>query len=386
MLKAPYIDKNEFFGNEAYKNISKIIQTGGYKKLLVITGKKSYQISGLKNVLESQLYNVDYITINDFEVNPKYSDILRIGKSLSATKFDLIVAGGGGSVIDFAKGLNVYLSTQQNNGQNGIVNSSLLKAKFLPMVAIPTTAGTGSEATHFAVVYIDKKKVSVAHEALRPKYAIIDPRFCYKSPKYITACCGFDALCQAIESYWSINASIRSKKHAKKAIALITNSIVKATMQDCHKAREELSLGSFLAGKAINISKTTAPHALSYSLTSYFKIPHGHAVALTLGKFFTINESEKLHKDLTKNIDLKVHLENLNEIKKNMGWLNRPNFESEWLNLMKECGLDTEIGELRNSGVSLEDLINSVNEERLSNHPIKITKKIISEIYSQLLA
>ena len=385
MFPKPFIEKNELFGTGSIKNVAEIIKINRFKRLLVITGNQSYQSSGLKKALEPQLKNTEYLIVNDFEVNPKYEDIKRIGKSLEAKKFDLIIAGGGGSAIDFAKCLNVYLSTKKNNDRDGIIDSSLLKGKFLPMMAIPTTAGTGSEATHFAVAYINKIKISIAHEALRPQYAIIDPVFCYASPRYISACCAFDAMCQAIESFWSKNATDNSKKFAEKAIQLISTNIVKAIQEDCHKARDNLSLGSFLAGKAINISKTTAPHALSYSLTSFFKIPHGHAVALTLGKFFTLNESYELQHSISKKIGLINHVNNLKEIKAHLGWHDQLSFEAQWQKLMLECGLEIKIPKENMPNVDLGDLIQSVNEERLSNHPVKITRKIISEVYAQLI-
>ncbi len=384
MDRFSYIDKNEFFGVGAINNIEKIVEKDNFENLLVVTGRKSYETSGLKKFLSPLLKNKEHTIINDFEVNPKYEDIKRIGKFLKTKKLDLIIAGGGGSVIDFAKGLNVYLSTSSKDGQDGILNSELLKGNFLPMIAVPTTAGTGSEATHFAVAYVNEKKISIADKGILPKYAIIDPRLCYNSPVYITACCAFDALCQAIESFWSRNATPKSKKYSKQAISLIKNNLAQTINNNCLKSRDNLSFGSFLAGKAINISKTTAPHALSYSLTSFFNIPHGHAVALTLGIFFSINESTKFHQNISNQVGLKNHLKNLNEIKQMMGWAKNSNFEAEWAKFMIECGLETKILKNQFSDIKLEDLIDSVNEDRLSNHPIKISKKEISNIYKQL--
>ena len=384
MFPIPFIEKNEFFGSGAIKNVAEIIKINSFKRLLVITGNQSYQSSGLKRVLEPQLKNTEYLIVSDFEVNPKYEDIKRIGKSLEAKKFDLIIAGGGGSAIDFAKCLNVYLSTKKNVDRDGIIDSSLLKGKFLPMMAIPTTAGTGSEATHFAVAYINKIKISIAHEALRPKYVIVDPELTYNSPSYISACCGFDALSQAIESLWSKNSTGESRLYSEKAISLIASSITDAVNNNCYKARENLSFGSFLAGKAINISKTTAPHALSYSLTSAFNIPHGNAVAMTLGQFFTINNNKEFYKNVSKKIGIANHQENLLKIKENMGLGPNENFESHWLNLMKSCGLETKIKNVENNQSQINQLTQTVNTDRLSNHPIKIAPEIISSIYSKL--
>jgi len=386
MIKNKFFNKNEFFGLGSIYNLSKIIKKNNFKQILVVTGKKSYQSSGLKNFLAPLLKDTEYLIKNDFDINPKYKDIKRIGSSLKSMKFDAIIAGGGGSVIDFAKCLNVYLSTCNDYDQDGIINPLLIKGEFLPMIAIPTTAGTGSEATHFAVAYIKNEKISVANKELRPQYAIIDPVFCFGSPSYISACCAFDALCQAIESYWSKGATTQSKKFAKEAIILISTNIVKAIQADCHLSRESLSKGAFLAGKAINISKTTAPHALSYSLTSHLDIPHGHAVALTLGKFYTLNKSIESQKKTLNISGLKKHLRNLEDIKKFMGWTMESCFELEWSKLMIQCGLDLKIDVSNLKNITLDTFTTSVNKERLSNHPLEISEKIISKIYSELFS
>ena len=252
------------------------------------------------------------------------------------------------------------------------------------MVAIPTTAGTGSEVTHFAVAYIDGIKVSVAHKSLVPKYAIIDPTYTYGSPPYLTACCAFDALCQAIESYWAINATEESKQYAKQAIILIKNNIIAAIQKNCFEARDKLSEGSFLAGKAINISKTSAPHALSYSLTSKFNIPHGHAVALTLGYFFEINNDKKFQQNISNEIKLDEHKKNLKDIKYYLGWEHKTNFNQEWSKLMIKCGLESKIKNTMKSIDILNNLSEEVNAERLSNHPINISKKMIFDVYKNL--
>lgn len=383
MTKIPFIEKNEFFGAGSILNVSKILNEGNFKHLLLVTGNESYKNSGLKKSLEPQIKNIDFKRINDFEINPKYEDIERIGQSLRSTKFDFIIAAGGGSVIDFAKCLNAYLSTEGHKGAEEIIKESPMN-QALPMLAIPSTAGTGSEATHFAVMYINKKKFSISNINLRPKYVIVDPEFTYNSPSYITACCSFDALSQAIESLWSKNSTDESRLYSEKAISLISSSMTEAINKNCSEARANLSFGSFLAGKAINISKTTAPHALSYSLTSTFNIPHGNAVAMTLGQFFTINNDKKFYKHVSKKIGVRNHQENLLKIKENMGLELDENFELHWLNLMKRCGLKTKIKNVEKDGFTIKQLTQTVNIDRLSNHPIRIGPEIISSIYSKL--
>ena len=377
-------NENVFYGKDSLKNLTKIMELESASNILLISGKKSFKTSGLESKLQILLKDKTLTIVNNFEINPKYEQIIQIGDEIKYKKIDLIIAAGGGSVIDFAKCMNIYLSSWTSDGADGIIDKTLLPSNFLPMVAIPTTSGTGSEATHFAVAYIEGIKVSIAHELLTPTYAIIDPSLTYGSPPYVSACCAFDALCQAIESFWSVCATQDSQKYAKAAIILIKNNMVKAINLDCIESRNRLSEGAYLAGKAINISKTTAPHALSYSLTSNFSIPHGHAVALTLGYFFEINELNKNKTNVSKGVNLNELTNNITEIKTLLGW-GKYNFLSEWRQLMVECGLYTHIKIDREPKYFINNLANSVNLERLSNHPIKITQNTISDIYSKIL-
>ena len=157
-----------------------------------------------------------------------------------------------------------------------------------PLVCIPTTAGTGSEATHFAVIYVDGKKKSIASQQLLPDVVILDPQLTDNMPAYVSACSGFDALCQA--TYWSRAATPLSQLYAALTIKVLIVELPQAVNSNSRLVRDKMQMAANWAGKAINISKTTAPHAMSYVITQEFGIPHGHAVALTLGKFFTLHE------------------------------------------------------------------------------------------------
>ena len=153
----------------------------------------------------------------------------------------------------------------------------------VPLVALPTTAGTGAESTQFAVCYIDGVKHSISDETILPDVAILYPPFTYGNGRYLTSCTGFDALAQAIEAYWNIYATDESDEYALKAIGLIYGLLPKTDLDE--EDRADLLLGANLAGRAINITRTTVPHALSYTLTSKYGYPHGHAVALTFPFF-----------------------------------------------------------------------------------------------------
>src|SRR5207248_4789041 len=125
-------------------------------------------------------------------------------------------------------------------------------------------------------------KYSVCHEFLLPDIAIVDPILTHKMSPRLTAITGMDALSQAIESYWSIHSTEESKGYAREAIRIIVDQLPKAVNEPTNDSRLAMARASHLAGKAINVTRTTAPHALSYALTSRFGVPHGQAVSLTL--------------------------------------------------------------------------------------------------------
>jgi len=197
---------------------------------------------------------------------------------------DLIIAVGGGTIIDIAKIISIAYSNGCEKVEEVLSDRTL--ANRLDLIFIPTTAGTGSEATSFAVVYRDKVKISIDHQSLLPAYVVLDPLLLRSLPVPILNSTVLDALAQAIESIWARGGTEESREYAKEAIGLILDHL------DKENTIERLSgfqVASHLAGKAINISKTTLPHSISYPVTSHFGVPHGIAVFLTLAKAAELN-------------------------------------------------------------------------------------------------
>ena len=205
--------------------------------------------------------------------------------------FDYTICIGGGSVIDFAKLVNIGLHNDQvfTNFPNHI-NEVEKGNKF---IAIPTTSGSGTEATHFAVLYHNLKEFSISHKFLYPDVVFLDSTLTYSINSYQTAISGIDAFCQAIESYWSINSTEESLKYSLSSLKLILKFLHKAVNNNCRISKKNMIYASYLAGKAINISKTTGAHALSYFLTTNYNIPHGQAVALTIAEWYSYNINNK---------------------------------------------------------------------------------------------
>lgn len=291
--------QEEYFGFKCVDNLKAILHKRVIENIFMVTGKNSFCACGADTALNEILGSKNVYRFSDFMKNPQLSDVEKGIDCFNKNKCDAVIAVGGGSVIDMAKLINIF-AFQEEDAINYIKGKRKINNKGKFFIAIPTTSGSGSESTNFAVVYIDKIKYSVVHENMLPDVAIIDPQFTTKLPSRVTATSGMDALCQAIESYWSVNSTIESKKYAKEAIKLAMDNLSKAVNDPTRISRENMAKAAHLAGKAINISKTTASHAISYPITAYFNVSHGHAVGLTIGDFliynYNVNENDIVDK------------------------------------------------------------------------------------------
>ncbi|MFW9990352.1 MAG: iron-containing alcohol dehydrogenase [Candidatus Odinarchaeota archaeon] len=208
----------EYIGFNSINKLGKILEENSFNKIFLITGKQSFEKTKIKKVIFKILEKYDFIQFNDFSPNPKKNDIKNGLELFKKDSFDLIISIGGGSVLDMGKCISI-LATNTGSLEEYILKKKKINNKGIPLIRIPTTAGSGSEATHFAVVYMDKKKFSLlSPDYMQPEYVIIDPQFTYDLPRKLTAISGMDAFTQAIESFWNINSTSDSKDYSKKAI------------------------------------------------------------------------------------------------------------------------------------------------------------------------
>jgi alcohol dehydrogenase len=356
------------FGTNSLDNLENFLKEKNPKSIFLVTGKNSYLKCGAKIKLDPILKNYKHIRFFDFEENPKIQDVEKGILLFNEHNCDLTIAIGGGSAIDIAKLIN-SLSNIPNDLEETIKSNRLEQRPF-PFVAIPTTAGTGSEATHFAVMYINGEKYSFAHKYILPDYVIINSEFTYSTPAYLTACTGADAFCQAMESMWATGGSAESKGYAEKAIILVWNNLVEAVVNNNYAAKDAVMEGAYWAGKAINISKTTASHALSYKMTSLFNVPHGHAVAITLVNVMKVNY-DYAKEDIQQILSL-ISAEDLSD-----GVLKIKNF---W----HQIGLCMKLSQLGIEESQISKLSNC-NLERLKNNPALLSKDFIEKLFRSLI-
>lgn len=269
-------------GIASLQELPALIKKYNAKKTLLVTGKGSYAACGAAEVIDPIFAPGSVIRFSDFAVNPKIEDAERGTQIARDAGVDLILAVGGGSPMDMAKLIKAFYADPSKavaltKGEVQMTDPGL------PLIAVPTTAGSGSEATHFAVAYIGKDKYSLASPYLLPEEIILDGRLLASSTPYQRACNGLDALAQAIESAWAAGSTEESRGYSWEAIEKLMRHLPAVVAQNADDAAfQDMIVSANLAGRAINISKTTAAHAWAYGLTGHHDVPHGHAVWLTL--------------------------------------------------------------------------------------------------------
>ena len=256
-------------------------RTAGGKVLLVTDA--SYPFLSIKDDVEA--LPIQAVPFSGFTSNPVFEDVCQGVRLCLDEGCDAILAIGGGSAIDVAK--CIKLAVLAEAGIRSLIPplvSSRVAAdgSRLPLIAIPTTAGTGSESTHNAVMYYEGAKQTVTNDAILPDVALLEPAVLRTLPLYQKKCTLLDALCQGIESWWSVHSTDESKAYARTAVETIIAHADDYLTRGDAAAAAHIMLAANYAGRAINISATTAPHAMSYKLTSLYHLPHGHAVALCL--------------------------------------------------------------------------------------------------------
>ena len=286
------------FGNETVVNSTDQILNLLGKNIFVITDQGLTEL-GLYDKTIKKLQSYSNINIfNKVESDPLKSTLLKAFQEATDFKSTGVLGFGGGSSMDVAKLVSLLLGSNQNIDTIWGVNNA--KGPRIPLVLIPTTAGTGSEVTPISIITMDdKEKKGVSSKLILPDLAILDPSLTINLAPNITASTGIDAMVHAIEAYTSINPNNNpiSKMLSIEALKLLGSSI-KTAVFDGHNinARSNMLLGSMLAGKAFANSPVAAVHALAYPIGGLFNISHGLSNSLVLTnvmKFNSKNEETK---------------------------------------------------------------------------------------------
>ena len=360
------------------EDLKNFVNDKSFHRVFVLCGKKSFQISGAQELFKKIVFGKEIKLFFKNSELPVLEELVDIIEKIRKFKPDLILAVGGGAVIDYAKIANVV--DLRSDLADLIVNYSYpFKNKYTKLAVIPTTAGSGAEVTSNAVIYVDGIKHSFESKLLIPDHFFLIPEFLVTAPKKIKSSAGFDAIAQALESLISKKSNEESVEYATKSLKISINSYIAFLNDPNLKNATEMSISSNLAGKAINISKTTAPHAASYPFTSLFNISHGHAVSLFFERFFKFNydnfDKSETSFDLKKRFDLIFSLFDVPNIN---------DFNSKISLIKNQAKLEDNLTKLNiDINQSSENIFKGINLLRLGNNPVKINGKDILNIISK---
>ena len=369
------------------EELKSFFQEHSFRRIFLVAGSSFSKLPIGEELQElfSEL-NIAFYHFSDFRANPRLEEVEEGIKAFSAFRGDSILAVGGGSALDTAKCIKLFTGLSKDR--------SYLEQEYrendIPLLVHPTTAGTGSESTPFAVIYQDGEKCSVEHESIYPKYRIEDARSLRSLPMYQKKVTLLDALSHAMEAIWSKYSNEDSRAYGQKAISLIlTNYKAYLSLENENNAKaqgkassaedssrsvlESIAEAANLAGKAIAVTKTTAGHALSYKLGSIYQLPHGLATAMVNRALYPFMCREK---------NRMTDPENLLFLAKCFS----AETEEEGAKRYREILEDLEIiPTLSVKAGDLENLVAAVNPERLSNHPIALREEDIGLLYKEIL-
>ncbi len=361
-----------------------ILKEVGCKKLFLVVDS-SYPFLNIKDAIES-LPVKERVMFSDFTPNPLYEQVSNGIGLLKSEECDTILAVGGGSAIDVAKCIKLAVLAEEGNAAiiPPLVSQRLpIDGTQIPFIAIPTTAGTGSESTHNAVMYYEGAKQTVTNDGVLPDYAILEPSVLKTLPLYQKKCTMMDALCQGIESWWSVNSTEESYEYSRKTIELIMANWRAYIFENSEEAATNIMLGANYGGRAINITATTAAHAMSYKITSLYKFPHGHAVAVCLPEIW---QYMLCHMDKCIDSRGSEYLSSIfQRIATAMGCVTPSDAISLFRKMLTDMEMSNPTSAISHRTSDIEILSKSVNPIRLKNNPIELKEEAIESLYELII-
>lgn len=368
---------------EDHQRVSNAIRYFDYREQLVLVGRPYgemlreilrkddtvFVVCGktLKADIQYQLANYQADFFDEVTPNPSYDTIARGVQRFCSGTYSVIVSIGGGSAIDTAKCIKLFATMRHK--------SDFLENRFgyspVKHIAIPTTAGTGSESTCFAVMYYENKKLSIDHGSALPDIALLDAELLKTLPDYQKKSTLLDALCQSIESIWAAAATEESIAYAKGCMEEILANY-RDYLNNSTAALQPMLQAANLSGKAINLTRTTAPHAMSYRLASMYHISHGHAVALCMAPILDI-----MYYHSQRNDALRQKMEIISACFHKAAI-------ADAIAAFKLLVKEMDFAPVTVAEWDVEELAASVNIQRMQNHPVAFSHEEIRGIYRSI--
>lgn len=305
--------------------------------------------------------------------NPDVTEVDECAKVIREKNIGFVAALGGGSSMDCAKAAaSICMCDDSIRKYHG--TGILMPQEHLPLIAIPTTAGTGSEVTCVSVLtdHENGKKSPIVSEGFYPTAAIIDPQLTYSMPKSVTAGTGIDVLAHALEGYWSKGHQPICDACALHAAKLVFQYLYRAyDNPEDEEARAKMCEASVIAGLAFTLPKTTASHACSFPLTNLHRIPHGEACGLTLDYFTRINARG-------------VQGERIQVLSHDLGFQDAEELALAIHDLKASMNLRNDLKDLELTDAQVAELVRVSRHPNLYNNPVEITDEMLDAMYQQM--
>lgn len=358
------------FGVGSRESLSEAAAEFGARPMLVTDAT----LADLPMVEETrQMLGPNVETFSDVEPNPTVGSVDSLAQRIGEHASDVVVAIGGGSSLDCAKAA-CSVALQGGPTRRYHSEGQVLDDRHLPLIVLPTTAGTGSEVTPISVLGDPEKdvKAPLAHANFFPKLAIIDPELTLTMPRQVTASTGLDALAHAIEGYWSKGHQPICDLFALRAVALVFKHFPNA-LEDGRNldAREGMSMAALLGGLAFQMPKNAAVHACSFPLSNSYHLPHGTACAMTLDHFIRFNGPAM--GDRGRELAGAAGLDDMDALADAVGAMKA------------DAGLPTRLSEIGVREEDLEELVEASFHPLMDNNPREVTASELGAMYRGML-
>jgi alcohol dehydrogenase class IV len=295
------------FGWGRLKEIRQVVEELNGKRIFLVTGKRFAKTSGVLDKLSEYLKGLILEVFAEVEENPSIETVDRGAEQCRESQCDMVIGLGGGSAMDAGKAIAML---QKNLGsiREYLDQERVCQTKGLPMITIPTTSGTGSEVTPFTVITHPAKKAkpAIAPPQNFPDVALVDPELTMTMSFNVAASTGLDALCQAVEGFWSTQGNPVTRSLAFQAIKLAMENLESACLKKDKESVVNMALASHLTGIEMSNIGNTSIHPLSYPITLGYGVPHGFACAILLPAVIRFNAQaiEDRFRDLLRILNL----------------------------------------------------------------------------------
>lgn len=356
------------FKTGGLNDLAALCEERGFKKAVMVCDPY-FAAAGFGDKVNACTKNRVAATYSEITPNPRTSEVNACAALMKKTGADFAIALGGGSALDCAK-LACALATCDEPAEAFHSGGKTLSGNALPLIAIPTTAGTGSEVTSVAVLTDTERgiKAPIGHRSMYPKIALIDPELTLSLPPKVTAMTGLDALSHALEAFWSKNHQPACDAFALHAARLVFDWLIIAYENGGNvAAREKMCEASVIAGLAFALPKTAAAHAISFPLTNIYGLPHGEACAFTLDSLCEINAAAENGR--------------VEEFARKLGFSGASEMGARITELKRLTGMRSTLSEAGIPQDGIQELARLSRHPNLDNNPVKLDEEALIALF-----